>query len=577
MKGYFFTKIHFFPSLPFHHKSVEFIPSASLFTFFTINNKNRKRFKSFSPHKMSQKINQKEYLKKYLSDPSDKKKRRKKEKAKTGQSLKIIDDADEYKQSAQYDDELEAALLMNDEAPQIVGVVDERPPELKALDYKNSRWKSLAEAGNVNQDETRKILKEELFAKKRGIEKKETQRRTSGDNSPPRRKKSPERRRERTPDISPPRKRERSLDNSPPRRRKSPDLSPKRKQKSPDNSPPRRRVPDLSPPRRRKTPDTSPPRKRERSRDISPPRRRKPSPDMSPVRQRRRRSPDNSPPRKRQSRSPRKSRWGEKSPSPLPYRKISPPSPPVRDRGKVKETKPARYKPTPSPPRRNQQESKPQRYKPTPSPPRSSKMSDGKRAGLQDADSLRRETEEHRRREAAMYENMSAEVSGRDQEARVRATGRVDLRKMKEDAKRKKEQEEKYEKRKEVYDKWGKGVKQVEKYNERLADAVHEASKPLARYANDEDLDSLLKKRELVEDPMLEYIRSKRKKDKIEKQVLEVPIYEGIFPDNRFNIRPGYRWDGVDRSNGFEKRLFENKNLREAAKEEAYLYSTEDM
>lgn len=58
---------------------------------------------------------------------------------------------------------------------------------------------------------------------------------------------------------------------------------------------------------------------------------------------------------------------------------------------------------------------------------------------------------------------------------------------------------------------------------------------------------------------------------------VSVPIYQGAFPPNRYNIRPGYRWDGVDRSNGYEKKRFEALNAKKAVEEEAYKWSTSDM
>ena len=58
----------------------------------------------------------------------------------------------------------------------------------------------------------------------------------------------------------------------------------------------------------------------------------------------------------------------------------------------------------------------------------------------------------------------------------------------------------------------------------------------------------------------------------------EKPRYKGPNPPpNRFNLWPGYRWDGVDRSNGFEKKRFATLSERQSLSNEAYKWSVEDM
>lgn len=85
-------------------------------------------------------------------------------------------------------------------------------------------------------------------------------------------------------------------------------------------------------------------------------------------------------------------------------------------------------------------------------------------------------------------------------------------RRTEEDLAKEAEKERKEAERREQYDKWGKGLKQVEEQEGRVRSALHEMSKPLARYKDDEDLDEHLKLQDRDGDPMLEYLAAKRRK-----------------------------------------------------------------
>jgi pre-mRNA-splicing factor CWC26 len=56
-----------------------------------------------------------------------------------------------------------------------------------------------------------------------------------------------------------------------------------------------------------------------------------------------------------------------------------------------------------------------------------------------------------------------------------------------------------------------------------------------------------------------------------------LPRCKFITSSNRFRIEPGYKWDGVNRSNGFEGRYLQSINMKKAKEEEYHILRTEDM
>ncbi|KAI8921255.1 hypothetical protein PhCBS80983_g02504 [Powellomyces hirtus] len=234
--------------------------------------------------------------------------------------------------------------------------------------------------------------------------------------------------------------------------------------------------------------------------------------------------------------------------------------------------RPSRRSPEPSvspPPRKRRRRS------PTPSPPPSSdaavKLSDGRTAGLQTGAAVRADADRRIKEREAAFASIPAEHTGRDAPTvyRDKLGKKVDIAAQKAELL---EQRRKREAEEERNMKWGTGVVQHEKALAQAAKLMEEKNAPFAVYADNKERNEELAERSRWGDPMAFMIN----KGKAKKEVR--PKYNGPPPPpNRFGIPPGYRWDGVDRSNGFEGRWFLERNRAGATKLEAYKWSTEDM
>ena len=136
---------------------------------------------------------------------------------------------------------------------------------------------------------------------------------------------------------------------------------------------------------------------------------------------------------------------------------------------------------------------------------------------------------------------------------------------------------------------WGKGTVQKEEVEALRQELVDVASEPFARTIDNPRMEAMRKEIIRDGDPMAEYFARKKEKDDSVKartesssgrEVLVVakPIYKGpVGAPNRFRIRPGYRWDGIDRGNKYEHKILTKSNDRTALKEDEYRWSVSDM
>ncbi|KAL1840584.1 hypothetical protein VTJ49DRAFT_316 [Mycothermus thermophilus] len=223
-------------------------------------------------------------------------------------------------------------------------------------------------------------------------------------------------------------------------------------------------------------------------------------------------------------------------------------------------------------------------------------MSNGTLAGLQSAAALTSQLRARQEAEAAEFAAMqqaqqqqqaesskskdkSSSSSSLGEETILRdATGRrVDASLLRAAARRAQAEAERRERAKAELLRGEVQAQQAAARRQALEDA---AVMPLARGKDDVELNEELKQQGRWHDPMAEFLgtdsgggggRKKRKGVKGQR-----PVYKGAAPPNRYGIRPGYRWDGVDRGNGFEAERFRALNRREMAKGLEYAWAMDE-
>ncbi|KAK8712566.1 hypothetical protein V6N13_147803 [Hibiscus sabdariffa] len=417
-------------------------------------------------------------------------------------------------------------------------------------------------------------------------------------------------------------------DLSPPRKPRSPglksDLSPPRSRaqdettlrEGSDLSPPRRRVArtdlpvprvkaskdetDLSPPQKRRvrndTPSPEPTVNRADGTDLSPPRRqrvRNDSPSPEPLVNRE--DTDLSPPRKRRVRNDTPSpKWRVK---PLREGIDSDISPPQKRSRRQHTQSPEPDMPPPSQSLRQTSELV---HDLDLSPPRKSRrestgpvsLKQKPKTGLISGSEIRGEISKTKKDDWLRFKEMDPSVSGRGAEPVYRDKIKGERVSKEEYLKSKRKGEDK-PKEKEL--EWGKGLAQKREAEARLQELELEKNKPFARTRDDPELDNMLKDRLRWGDPMAHLVKKKQPEpvlkdlgdaEKMKESGFIVP--QDIPPHswivrkldaapNRYGIRPGRHWDGVDRSNGFEKKMFTKSNEKRATEREAYLWSVSDM
>lgn len=184
------------------------------------------------------------------------------------------------------------------------------------------------------------------------------------------------------------------------------------------------------------------------------------------------------------------------------------------------------------------------------------RMSSGAKAGLQNAEEVASQIREKEESEKRYLRENSAQNLGKDARTVHRdSSGKIiDLDQRRAEARESQIKEE--ERKRQEHIRRNMGLVQLLDLEENRERLKKIGDSTLATYADDEELNSRLKAKEHDDDPLLSFNPTSSKKN-ISRTGRK--LYKDGYPENRFGIVPGWRWDGVDRSNGFEKKWFKKQ------------------
>ncbi|KAI0875962.1 Pre-mRNA-splicing factor of RES complex-domain-containing protein [Hypoxylon argillaceum] len=206
-------------------------------------------------------------------------------------------------------------------------------------------------------------------------------------------------------------------------------------------------------------------------------------------------------------------------------------------------------------------------------------MSDGTYAGLQSGATVSAQLARRRAAERAEYERSGAAGGKPHKEAETiyrDATGRrvdvsmkrAELRREADEAARKREDAELAL----------RGDVQVADARRRRAALDDAKVMAVARHADDADMNADMRAQVRWGDTMAAFVKPKDDGGggSGRRVVKGRPVYQGAWAPNRYQIPPGYRWDGVVRGNGFEAERFKALNRRERNKNLDYSWQMDE-
>ncbi|EME41664.1 hypothetical protein DOTSEDRAFT_73907 [Dothistroma septosporum NZE10] len=202
-------------------------------------------------------------------------------------------------------------------------------------------------------------------------------------------------------------------------------------------------------------------------------------------------------------------------------------------------------------------------------------MANGAMAGLQTAAQVTKALNKRRKEEMKAMRAADLDSGGLAQQTIYRdASGRmINVKEKKGEAEAQAKEDER--KAKEELES-RKGDVQRRQKEERRQELQEAKVMTVARGADDEKMNEELKERERWNDPMAQLLATKKSSSKGGKSKSSGKSYQGAVEPNRYGIRPGWRWDGVDRSNGFERQWFAARNKAKDRKDLEYAWQMDE-